>query len=232
MPPPISGGGRGESSVQPTSVRAALFLRTKKISSPTTTTAALSPTNKRPVDWRNLLKVSCYGIAVIHGDDGCSGPHTGDGVDITSPVNKPVASLGLGHQIDHHTRIIGEDPLPRSGYITASGARNGKIEGGTSQIPFGKLDLRACGDHGAVGLKPHRVTAACGDLDNVRPAADIALPVVVSSHGDHGAVGLKPHGVTEPAATWTMSVQLPTSHCPESFYPTAITVPSDLSPTV
>jgi len=31
------------------------------------------------------------------------------------------------------------------------------------------------GDHGAVGLKPHCVQFACGDLDNVRPAADTAL---------------------------------------------------------
>ena len=31
--------------------------------------------------------------------------------------------------------------------------------------------------------------------DDVRPAADIALPIVVPSHGDHGAVGLKVHRV-------------------------------------
>ena len=46
------------------------------------------------------------------------------------------------------------------------------------------------GDHGAVGLSPHRVIHASSDLDDVRPAADIALPVFVVSHGDHGAVGI------------------------------------------
>ena len=35
--------------------------------------------------------------------------------------------------------------------------------------------------------------ATCGDLDDVRPVADIALPVGVVSHGAHGAVELKPH---------------------------------------
>ena len=63
------------------------------------------------------------------------------------------------------------------------------------QIPFGKLDLRARGDHDAVVLKPHRVIFACVDLSDVRPAADIALPGAVISHGDHGAVGLKAHCV-------------------------------------
>ena len=64
-----------------------------------------------------------------------------------------------------------------------------------AQIPFGKLDHKACSDHGAVGLKPHRVIAACGDLDDVCPAADLKLPVAVISDGDHGAVVLKPHRV-------------------------------------
>ena len=40
--------------------------------------------------------------------------------------------------------------------------------------------------------------AACVDLDNVRPVANIALPVGVISHGDHGAIGFKPQRV--PAA--------------------------------
>jgi len=51
-------------------------------------------------------------------------------------------------------------------------------------------------DHGAVGCKPHSVKAACGDLDDIRPVADIAaLPVAIVSHGDHGAVAAKPHRV-------------------------------------
>jgi len=36
----------------------------------------------------------------------------------------------------------------------------------------------------------------CGDLDYIRPAADIALSIFVPSHGDHGTIGLKPHRVT------------------------------------
>ncbi len=39
------------------------------------------------------------------------------------------------------------------------------------------------------------MSVACGDLGDVRPAADIALPVVVPSHGDHGAVVFNPHRV-------------------------------------
>jgi hypothetical protein len=33
------------------------------------------------------------------------------------------------------------------------------------QIPSGKLGVRACGDHNAVGLKPLYVLYACGDLN-------------------------------------------------------------------
>jgi len=39
------------------------------------------------------------------------------------------------------------------------------------------------------------VIPACGDLGDIPPAADIALPIGVVSHGDH-AVGSKPHRVT------------------------------------
>ena len=49
------------------------------------------------------------------------------------------------------------------------------------------------GNYGAVGLELHRVKVACGDLGDVHPATDIALPIVVPSHGDHGAVGPEPH---------------------------------------
>jgi len=52
------------------------------------------------------------------------------------------------------------------------------------------------GNHGAVALKPHRMSHTCGDLDYIRPAADIALSIFVPSHGDHGAVGFDPHCVT------------------------------------
>ena len=66
------------------------------------------------------------------------------------------------------------------------------------------------GDHGAVGLKPHRVPEACGDLGDIRPIADIALPVAVLSCSDHGAVGLKPHRV--PEACGDHGRHLPLSH--------------------
>jgi hypothetical protein len=39
------------------------------------------------------------------------------------------------------------------------------------------------------------VTRACGDPDDVRPAADIALPVVFLAHSDHRAVSLKSYSV-------------------------------------
>jgi len=77
------------------------------------------------------------------------------------------------------------------------------MSGGTGessiQVPAADIALPflplSHGDHGAVGLKPHRVETACGDLGNVRPVTDIALPVAVVSHCDHGAVGLNPHRV-------------------------------------
>jgi hypothetical protein len=37
------------------------------------------------------------------------------------------------------------------------------------------------GDHGAVGLKPHRMTGACGGLYDVGPAVDVTLAVPVVS---------------------------------------------------
>jgi len=155
-----------------------------------------NPANKSPIDWWFLLEISRYGIVAAHGNHGCGGIHIGDGVYITSPADKVVALIGLSNHTDHQPGIIGEHPLVRGGYRTASGAGDGKvILGSNPQIPFGKLDLSACGDHAAVGLKPHRVIAACGDLDDVHPAADIALPVAIISHGDHAAVGLKPHRV-------------------------------------
>src|SRR4030042_1440704 len=71
------------------------------------------------------------------------------------------------------------------------------------------------GDHGAAGLKPHRVIPACGDLCDIRPASDIALLVPVVSHCNYSAVGPKPHcvgpacgdlGDVRPAADTTLPV--------------------------
>ena len=75
------------------------------------------------------------------------------------------------------------------------------IRGVKESLPCSAADIALSpvvpshGDHGAIGLKPHGVTLACGDLGDVLPAVDIALPLIVASHGDHSAVGLNPHRV-------------------------------------
>jgi len=61
-------------------------------------------------------------------------------------------------------------------------------------LPFG---VPSHADHGAIVFKPHRVLLACGDLSDVHPAADIAVPFVVRpSNCNHGAVGLESHRVS------------------------------------
>ena len=37
------------------------------------------------------------------------------------------------------------------------------------------------GDHAAIGLKPHRMIAACDDLNDLCPVVDLAPPVAVVS---------------------------------------------------
>ena len=63
-----------------------------------------------------------------------------------------VAHLGLGNQIDHRLGSIGRSPLAKFGYRTSRGAGDGELIllRCLDQIPFGELDLRAHGDHGAV----------------------------------------------------------------------------------
>jgi len=62
----------------------------------------------------------------------------------------------------------------------------------STQVPVADQRLSEAipshGDHGTVGPDSHSVGVACGDLDDVRPAVDVALPGPVRAHRNQRAI--------------------------------------------
>ena len=72
-------------------------------------------------------KVRRDGIVVVHGDGGRGTITIGDGAHIASLVDKAIALLSLGHQVDHCCLVIGKHPLSRGGDRPSSGAGDGDV---------------------------------------------------------------------------------------------------------
>ena len=76
--------------------------------------------------WRYLFKVSGNLAVIGHGDGGCSGAKTGYGSHITRPADEVVAVLGLSHQVNYSSGIIGKSPFSRGNNGTSFRAGDGK----------------------------------------------------------------------------------------------------------
>ena len=79
--------------------------------------------NEAPKGW---FKVGGDFVVALHGDGSDGILDVGDGADIASPVDKPVAFLRLSYQIDLCPIGVCESPFARGGYITSSGAGDGE----------------------------------------------------------------------------------------------------------
>jgi hypothetical protein len=60
-------------------------------------------------------------LVTIHGDRGGGIGNICDGAHIASSVDKTVALLSLGQQVDHCYRVICESPFSRGGYRASNG---------------------------------------------------------------------------------------------------------------
>ena len=74
-----------------------------------------------------MLEVGRDGVVVVHGDVGRAGLHIGDVVNITGPVDKPVADILARLQVDHRASVTCKRPLARFGYRATSAAGDGEV---------------------------------------------------------------------------------------------------------
>jgi len=72
-----------------------------------------------------IKKISSDSVVSVHGDGG--GVDISDGVHIASPVDKLVASISLGHQVEHRFFSLGKSPLSKDGYRATGGAGGGEV---------------------------------------------------------------------------------------------------------
>ena len=74
-----------------------------------------------------LREVGRDEVVVVHGDGDRDGVGVGDRIDITGPVDKPVADICSRHQADHPAGVICINPLAGGGYRATSSARDGEV---------------------------------------------------------------------------------------------------------